>query len=145
MRFNEAARQAYAFLNGEAGGSAFVDGDTVVIGSRTYTFQSTLTNVNGHIQVGASVGDSILNLTAAIVAGAERRLRVCRGDHDQLAGRSLRAIPPRDDLPCAHRRRRGELDRRVDHVELDLAHGRLDSDEHADARVRCVVDERRHR
>jgi hypothetical protein len=70
VRFNEAARQAYAFLNGEAGGSAFVDGDTVVIGSRTYTFQSTLTNVNGHIQVGASVGDSILNLTAAIVAGA---------------------------------------------------------------------------
>jgi hypothetical protein len=65
VRFNAAAVQAYAFLDGRSGGAVAAT-NTVVIGSRTYTFQSTLTNVNGNVQVGATLADSLNNLIAAI-------------------------------------------------------------------------------
>lgn len=42
------------------------DGDTVVIGSKTYTFQDTLTNVDGHVKIGASAAASQVNLVHAI-------------------------------------------------------------------------------
>lgn len=42
------------------------DGDTVVIGSKTYTFQSALTNVDGHVHVGGTITQSATNLFNAI-------------------------------------------------------------------------------
>ncbi len=49
-----------------------VPGDTeeVVIGTRTYVFQTILTNVAGHVLIEASASDSIDNLIAAITHGA---------------------------------------------------------------------------
>lgn len=44
------------------------DTNTVVIGTRTYTFQSSLTNVDGHVKIGASETASLLNLSRAINA-----------------------------------------------------------------------------
>lgn len=41
------------------------DGDTVTIGGRTYTFETTLTDVDGNIQIGAAVTDTQNNLVAA--------------------------------------------------------------------------------
>lgn len=48
------------------------DGDTVTIGSKTYTLQATLTNVNGNVKLGADIEATIANLKAAInlTAGA---------------------------------------------------------------------------
>lgn len=40
--------------------------DTVVIGSRTYIFQTTLTNVNGNVKIGATLAASLVNLANAI-------------------------------------------------------------------------------
>lgn len=42
------------------------NGETVVIGGKTYTFQTTLTNVDGNVQLGAAASSSITNLVAAI-------------------------------------------------------------------------------
>lgn len=42
------------------------DADTVTIGGKTYTLQATLTNTNGNVQLGATAGDTIQNLTDAI-------------------------------------------------------------------------------
>lgn len=44
------------------------DTNTVVIGTRTYTFQSSLTNVEGHVKIGASETATLLNLSRAINA-----------------------------------------------------------------------------
>lgn len=46
------------------------DGDTVTIGSKIYTFQTVLTNVDGNVLIGASASDSLDNLIAAINLGA---------------------------------------------------------------------------
>jgi hypothetical protein len=48
----------------------FSNGDTVTTGTKTYTFQTTLTNVNGNVLIGASASDSLDNLIAAINLGA---------------------------------------------------------------------------
>src|SRR6185436_19426497 len=45
------------------------DGQTVTIDGKVYTFQDTLTNVDGHVLIGASASDSIDNLIAAIMLG----------------------------------------------------------------------------
>lgn len=45
------------------------DSETVTIGTKTYTFQTTLTDVDGHVQLGATASDSIDNLIAAINLG----------------------------------------------------------------------------
>jgi hypothetical protein len=63
VRFTESARAAYAFLS--ASGN-FADGETVTVGSKTYTFQDTLTDSNGNVQIGASAAVSLENLAAAI-------------------------------------------------------------------------------
>lgn len=47
-----------------------LDTETVVIGTKTYTFQDTLTDVDGNVKIGASASDSIDNLIAAINLGA---------------------------------------------------------------------------
>lgn len=47
-------------------------GETVTIGSKVYTFQTTLTNSDGNVQIGADRDESLANLAAAInlAAGA---------------------------------------------------------------------------
>jgi hypothetical protein len=47
-----------------------LDTETVVIGSKTYTFDTSLSNTDGHVAIGASTADSISNLAAAINLGA---------------------------------------------------------------------------
>lgn len=42
------------------------DTETVTIGSKTYTFQATLTNVDGNVKIGANAAATIANLVAAI-------------------------------------------------------------------------------
>jgi len=42
------------------------DNDTITINNKTYTFQTTLTNINGNVLIGATASDSIDNLVAAI-------------------------------------------------------------------------------
>jgi len=44
--------------------------ETVVIGSKTYTFQTVLTDVDGNVLIGGSASDSLDNLIAAINLGA---------------------------------------------------------------------------
>ena len=44
----------------------FADGETVTIGTKVYTMQSTLTNVDGHVKIGATLTASLLNLLRAI-------------------------------------------------------------------------------
>ncbi len=46
------------------------DTQTVTIGARTYTFQTTLTNVAGNVLIGADAAASIVNLARAVTAGA---------------------------------------------------------------------------
>lgn len=47
-------------------GTAPANNDTVTIGSKTYTFQTTLTNVDGNVLIGASAAAALANLYAAI-------------------------------------------------------------------------------
>ncbi len=47
-----------------------LDTEVVVIGSKTYTFQTTLTDVDGNVLIGAAATDDIDNLVAAITLGA---------------------------------------------------------------------------
>lgn len=42
------------------------NGETVTIGTKVYTFQTTLTDVDGHVQIGLNEASSIANLAAAI-------------------------------------------------------------------------------
>lgn len=44
----------------------FTNAETVTLGVRTYTFQSALTNVNGNVQIGGTLADSLQNLKNAI-------------------------------------------------------------------------------
>lgn len=44
--------------------------ETVVVGGKTYTFQSSLTNVDGNVAIGADAATSIDNLYAAINLGS---------------------------------------------------------------------------
>jgi hypothetical protein len=44
------------------------NGDTITIDSKVYTFQTTLTNVNGHVLIGENRTDTMENLAAAINA-----------------------------------------------------------------------------
>ena len=46
------------------------DGDTVTLDTKVYTFQTSLTNTNGNVLIGATANDSIDNLIAAIELGA---------------------------------------------------------------------------
>jgi hypothetical protein len=48
----------------------FANTETVTTGTKTYTFQTALTNVDGNVLIGASASDSLDNLIAAINLGA---------------------------------------------------------------------------
>jgi hypothetical protein len=63
VQFTSAAIAAYAFLSADQN---FADGETVVVGSKTYTYQATLTDADGHLTVGANALTSINTLLAAI-------------------------------------------------------------------------------
>lgn len=45
------------------------DTETIILGSKTYTFQSSLTNVDGNVLIGASADDTYDNLVAAVTLG----------------------------------------------------------------------------
>lgn len=47
-----------------------LDTETVVVGGKTYTFQATLTNVDGNVKIGADAATSLANLKAAVNLGA---------------------------------------------------------------------------
>lgn len=47
-------------------GTNVSDTDTVTVGGKVYTFQSSLTNVDGHVKIGASAAASLTNLSRAI-------------------------------------------------------------------------------
>lgn len=68
----------YATAKGAMGGLASsvltaigqpADAATVVIGGKTYTFQTILTNVDGNVFIGATASDTLDNLVAAINLG----------------------------------------------------------------------------
>lgn len=44
----------------------FVNGDTVTIGSKVYTLQSALTDVDGHVKIGADTAATLINLRNAV-------------------------------------------------------------------------------
>lgn len=46
------------------------NGDTVTVGSKVYTFQTALTNVDGNVLIGANAAASLANLAAAATLGA---------------------------------------------------------------------------
>jgi len=67
MRGNDGWLSAFSTATGLLLSDAnYADGEIVVIGTKTYTFQDTLTDVDGHIQVGLTEAASIANLAAAI-------------------------------------------------------------------------------
>lgn len=49
----------------DAAGEA-TDGETIVIGSKTYTFRATVGALDGSVHIGAAVADTVDNLVAAI-------------------------------------------------------------------------------
>lgn len=59
---------ASAVLTSEAGGGSGqpANAETVIIGIKTYTLQSSLTNVDGHVKIGATVEATLTNLKNAI-------------------------------------------------------------------------------
>jgi hypothetical protein len=48
----------------------FTDTQTVVVGGKTYTTQTSLTNVDGNVLIGANAAATLANLKAAINLGA---------------------------------------------------------------------------
>lgn len=67
MANNEAVAFAVGTLTVTAN---FADTETVTIGGKAYTFQATLTNVDGNVDIGADAEASLSNLYAAINLGA---------------------------------------------------------------------------
>jgi hypothetical protein len=63
VQFTAAAVSAYAFCQADQN---FADGETVVIGSKTYTYQAVLTEADGHLAIGANALASITTLLEAI-------------------------------------------------------------------------------
>jgi hypothetical protein len=55
---------------GSEGDGMFSDGETVSVGGKTYTFQATLTNVDGNVKLGSGWVESVINLSSAIVLGS---------------------------------------------------------------------------
>lgn len=47
-----------------------LNAETVTCGGKTYTFQSTLTDVDGNVKIGGTINDTASNLAAAINLGS---------------------------------------------------------------------------
>lgn len=52
------------------GTADFTNGETVTTGTKTYTFETVLTNVDGNVLIGGTLAQSLSNLAAAINLGA---------------------------------------------------------------------------
>lgn len=76
-------------LTVESGGSNIADDDTVTIGTKTYTFKTTLTPTEGEVLIGANDTAALLNLKNAInhegTAGTDYS---CAAVHPTVAGTS---------------------------------------------------------
>lgn len=68
VRWTSAARSAYAFFNVVAGN--FIDGDTVTVGSTTYTYRDAPAGAT-EVQVGADAEVSLISLAAVITTQAQ--------------------------------------------------------------------------
>lgn len=68
IRFTLGISKALGLFN-FAGGNP-LDTETITIGTKTYTFQSILTDVDGNVQIGLTAADTRDNLVAAITLGA---------------------------------------------------------------------------
>jgi len=66
LKFSAAATRAYAYL-GTTGN--FSNGETVTVGSQTYTFTDPFVDASGNLALGASADESLAIVVAAIVAG----------------------------------------------------------------------------
>jgi hypothetical protein len=65
LRYSNAATAAWGYLITNAGAN-FSNNDTVTVGGVTYTFKSSLTNVAGYVQLGATGDESLVHLACAI-------------------------------------------------------------------------------
>jgi len=66
VRFTDAAVAAWGFLNP----SIIANGETVTIGSVTYTWDTTLNNTSNHVKIGGTIAASMNNLIQALDAAA---------------------------------------------------------------------------
>jgi len=57
--------RASTFITLDAAGEA-TDGQTLVVGSKTYTFRATVGALDGSVHIGATVADTVANLVAAV-------------------------------------------------------------------------------
>lgn len=64
VRFTEQAFAAWAFLSP----TSIANGETITIGSTTYTWQTTLVDEADNIKIGATIDDSLTNLAYALDA-----------------------------------------------------------------------------
>lgn len=73
--------------------TAPADGSTVVVDGKTYTFQTTLTNVDGHVAIGGSAAAALTNLKAAInlSAGAGTTYAAATTAHTTVSATTLTA------------------------------------------------------
>lgn len=64
-----------AFASGTFTDAGIADTETVTVGGKTYTFEASLTNVDGNVALGANNTEALANLAAAInlngVAGTQ--------------------------------------------------------------------------
>lgn len=67
VRFNNAARAAYGFINTTANAT---NTESIVVGSTTYVFDSVLSGTANHVKIGATKEDTLANLVAAIDGAA---------------------------------------------------------------------------
>lgn len=77
-------------------GQNAADNETVVIDGKTYTFQTTLTNVDGHVKIGADAATSLGNLKAAInlSAGAGTKYAAATTLHPTVTAGVIDATAP---------------------------------------------------
>jgi hypothetical protein len=75
-----------------SGGSKILDGDTVTIGSKTYTFKTALTPTEGQVLIGANDTAALLNLKNAINhTGTPDTDYKCAAVHPTVTGTSSNA------------------------------------------------------
>lgn len=65
MATNTALVRASTFITLD-NATEFANTNTIVIGGKTYTAQTTLTDVDGNVHIGATVAETLTNLLAAI-------------------------------------------------------------------------------
>lgn len=79
VRYTAAATKAYGYIATSGGNVS--NGEQVHIGSRTYTFQTVLTDVDGNVKIGATVDDTLRNLTWAVNGGPGQGTEIATSTH----------------------------------------------------------------